>query len=190
MALILILGGARSGKSTYAEQLAARYPRVTYLATGQAYDEEMAARIARHQAERPAGWRTVECPHDPAAAIRAHADETDCFLLDCLTLLVSNLLIAHGDEAEKAVRRATDALLAAYGEAGADLLLVSNEVGLGLVPDNPLGRAYRDLLGRTNQRLAAAADTVWYLVAGIPLDVKKLAGSVPPGDNHPKGTRC
>jgi len=175
--LTLILGGARSGKSTFAERLAAtRDGRVTYLATAQAHDDEMVARIAKHRADRPPHWRTVECPLDPAAALRAHAAETDCFLLDCLTLLVSNLLLADLESCEQTVQRALDALLTAYREAETDLILVSNEVGLGLVPEYPLGRTYRDLLGRANQHLAAQADAVYYLVAGLPLNVKALAG--------------
>ena len=176
--LILVLGGARSGKSTFAQRWAAAHGgRVTYLATAQALDEEMAARIANHRAERPAQWGTLECPFDPAAAIRAAAGETDCFLLDCLTLLVSNLLLADPPSAAETVRCAMDGLLAAAREADADLIIVSNEVGLGLVPEYPLGRQYRDLLGCVNQRLAAQANAVYYLVAGIPLDVKQLACS-------------
>lgn len=173
--IILVLGGARSGKSTYAEGLAeAHGGQVTYLATAQAFDDEMTARIAKHRADRPAHWRTAECPLDPAAAMRAHAD-TDCFLLDCLTLLVSNLLLADEETAEAHVQSALDALLAATAETGADLILVSNEVGLGLVPEYPLGRRYRDLLGNVNRRVAAVADHVYYLVAGLPLDAKALA---------------
>ncbi|MHB9022698.1 MAG: bifunctional adenosylcobinamide kinase/adenosylcobinamide-phosphate guanylyltransferase [Armatimonadota bacterium] len=169
--LTLILGGARSGKSTFAERLAAEYARVTYLATAQAFDEEMTARIAKHRADRPANWTTAECPHDVAAAIRTQV-ETDCFLLDCLTLYVSNLLLAHEDDAEIHVPRAIDELLAAHRETSAALIIVANEVGLGLVPDNPLGRRYRDLLGRANQQIAAVADYVNFLVAGLPMTVK------------------
>ncbi len=174
--LILILGGARSGKSTFGERLAATLgERITYLATAEASDDEMQARIARHRAERPAQWTTRECPFDPAAALRAAAPETDCFLLDCLTLLVSNLLLADPASAEETVHCAMDALLTAYRETEAALIIVSNEVGLGLVPEYPLGRQYRDLLGKVNQRLAREADAVYYLVAGFPLDIKKLA---------------
>jgi len=176
--LILILGGARSGKSTFAERLAAgRGERITYLATSTACDEEMAERIARHRAERSSAWRTVECPLDPASALRAHAADTDCFLLDCATLLVSNLLLAEDSAGEETVRRALDALLAAYREAAIDLIIVSNEVGLGLVPEYPLGRLYRDALGRFNQQVTAVADKVYFLVAGLPLDIKSLACS-------------
>jgi adenosylcobinamide kinase/adenosylcobinamide-phosphate guanylyltransferase len=185
--LILILGGARSGKSTFAERLAAgRGERITYLATGTACDEEMAERIARHRAERSPAWRTVECPLGPAAALRAHAPDTDCFLLDCATLLVSNLLVAEDSKGEEDVRRALDALLAEYREAGTDLIIVSNEVGLGLVPEYPLGRLYRDVLGRFNQQVATAADAVYFLVAGLPLELKSLACA--PGELNHRGT--
>jgi len=176
--LILVLGGARSGKSTFAEQYAAtRGERITYLATAQAFDDEMTARIAKHRADRPAHWRTVECPLDPAAALHTHTGETDCFLLDCMTLLISNLLLADEATAEARSRQTVDDLLTAHRASGADLIIVSNEVGLGLVPEYPLGRAYRDLLGKINQRLAAQADAVYYLIAGLPLDVKSLACS-------------
>jgi len=176
--LILILGGARSGKSTFAERLAAQHgTRITYLATATPDDDEMAERIAKHQAERSLAWRTVECPLDPATAIRAHAHDTDCFLLDCATLLVSNLLLSGDTPGEETVHRALDALLTAYREAGTDLLIVSNEVGLGLVPEYPLGRLYRDVLGRFNQQVAAVADAVYFLVAGLPLELKSLACS-------------
>jgi adenosylcobinamide kinase/adenosylcobinamide-phosphate guanylyltransferase len=174
--MTLILGGARSGKSTYGEQLATAHGgRITYLATCQPYDDEMVARIAKHRAERPDTWRTVECPYDPAAAIRAHAADSDCFLLDCLTLLVSNLVIMEEATAEERVQAAIDDLVRACGETNTPLIMVSNEVGLGLVPEYPLGRLYRDILGRANQRLAAVADPVWFLIAGLPINVKALA---------------
>ena len=171
---ILILGGARSGKSTYAEMLAAQFPQVTYLATAQGFDEEMRARIAQHQAQRPAHWRTVECPLHPASALR-DAGKSDLFLLDCLTLLVSNLLLAHEEDAEQVVDGEIDALLVAYQNSGASLICVSNELGLGVVPDNALARRYRDLLGRVNQRLAARADVVYFMVAGMAIDLKACA---------------
>ncbi len=173
--LILILGGARSGKSSLAERLAGARGRVTYLATATAGDAEMAERIARHRDERRPDWRTVECPTDPAAALTAWAAETDCFLLDCVTLWVSNLLCDEASDGEARVQRALDALLSAYARAGTDLLLVSNEVGLGLVPEYPLGRLYRDVLGRANQRLAAHADKVYGVIAGLPVEFKSLA---------------
>lgn len=173
--LILILGGARSGKSTFADRLAATFSRVTYLATAQAFDEEMCERIAKHQADRPAHWRTVECPFDPGAAIRDLAEETDCYLLDCLTLLTSNLLLRDEQVTDDAILMHIDALLAAALSVQATVVMVSNEVGLSLVPDNALGRRYRDLLGKINQCVAARADAVYYLIAGLPLEIKALA---------------
>lgn len=174
--LTLILGGARSGKSTYAEKMAADGgQRVTYLATAQAFDEEMAARIAKHQSERPANWRTVECPFDVADAIRDVADDTDCYLLDCMTLYVSNIILADENTADDSVKKVVEDIITAYQASGKDLIIVSNEVGLGLVPEYPLGRIYRDCLGRANQRLAAAADKVLFLIAGLAVDIKALA---------------
>ena len=180
-ALIFILGGARSGKSSYAEQLAAqRGTHVTYVATAQAWDEEMAVRIANHKAQRPAHWRTVEAPQQvgPAlAAAEAAGGECEVVLVDCLTLLASNVILALPEPvevsaAEDALRTEVDALLAAYTESRATWIIVSNEVGLGIVPSYPLGRVYRDALGRANQQLAAAADEVLFMVAGLPMRVK------------------
>jgi len=175
--LTLVLGGARSGKSTYAEQLAhASGQPVTYVATAQAWDEEMAARIVAHQAQRPADWTTVEAPLAVGQAIAA-ADPTPVVLIDCLTLLANNVLGALLDAedlvaAEAALRAEVDGLLAVYAEHPGVWIVVSNEVGLGIVPAYPLGRVYRDVLGRANQRLAAAADEVVFMVAGLPLKVK------------------
>lgn len=177
--LILILGGARSGKSSYAEKLAAELggPDVLYIATAQAFDDEMRARIAAHRAARPAGWRTLEAPSLAAAPLAEAVGDAAVVLVDCITLLTSNAILALGDEpapaaAEGAVNREVDALLAAHGAGAATWIVVSNEVGLGLVPPYPLGRIYRDVLGRANQRLAAAADRALFMVAGLPLAVK------------------
>ncbi len=177
--LILILGGARSGKSTHAEKLALELagPDVLYIATAQAFDDEMRARIAAHRAARPAGWRTLEAPSLIAAAPAEAIGPARVVLLDCLTLLASNAVLALGEEptahaAEAAVDAEVSALLAAYRAGSATWIVVSNEVGLGLVPPYPLGRAYRDALGRANQRLAAVADRVLFMMAGLPLTVK------------------
>lgn len=177
--LILVLGGARSGKSSYAERLAVELggPHVLYVATAQAFDDEMRARIAAHRAARPAGWRTLEAPRLAAARLAEAVEDATVVLLDCITLLTSNALLALGDEppaaaAEETVNREVSALLAACRASAATWLVVSNEVGLGLVPPYPLGRVYRDVLGRANQRLAAAADQVLFMVAGLPLTVK------------------
>lgn len=178
--LILILGGARSGKSAYAERLAReRGGTVLFVATATAGDAEMARRIADHRAARPATWRTLEEPVAVADRLTAGAAE-DIVLLDCLTLLVSNILLAHEADGEAAVARRVEeevaALLRRYEEGAAAWLVVSNEVGMGLVPPYPLGRLYRDLLGRANQQLAARADRVYLMVAGLPVDLKRLTG--------------
>jgi adenosylcobinamide kinase/adenosylcobinamide-phosphate guanylyltransferase len=164
--LTLVLGGARSGKSRHAEGLLTSLaPPWIYVATAEALDEEMAARIAEHRARRDQGWRTVEAPHDLAAAI-VSADGAPV-LVDCLTLWVTNLMLAHRDiEAE--IVRLEDAL----GRARGPLVLVANEVGLGIVPDNALARRFRDAAGRLNQRIAARANRVVMMVAGLPLEVK------------------
>ncbi|HEX2987176.1 MAG TPA: bifunctional adenosylcobinamide kinase/adenosylcobinamide-phosphate guanylyltransferase [Chloroflexota bacterium] len=190
--MVLILGGARSGKSSLAERMAEQAgPKVTFLATAQALDEEMRQRIAAHKASRPREWRTVEEPLELAAAVESAVKESDTVLVDCLTVWVSNHLCRMEAvestpewhrELEMLGQRLRDqasriATAAACG--GATLLLVSNEVGLGLVPDNPLGRAYRDLLGAINRQMAAEAEQVLLLVAGIPLDVKRLALEMP-----------
>ena len=183
--LTLILGGARSGKSRYAEQLAAELggEAVLYIATAQPFDDEMKARIAQHQAERPDGWSTLEAPQQVGAAITTHfASQTaseNVVLLDCLTVLTSNLLLGFDDPfdaaVEQAVNREIDALIQAIQTTGATFIVVSNEVGLGLVPPYPSGRAYRDLLGRANQQLAQLAGRVLFMVAGLPMVVKEPA---------------
>jgi adenosylcobinamide kinase/adenosylcobinamide-phosphate guanylyltransferase len=200
-----VTGGARSGKSTFAERLAAQLAEplgghVTYLATSETNDVEMAARVAAHRAVRPAAWTTVECPLEVPAAVREHAG-APVFLLDCVTFWVTNLLFAGGafggsappdegfnydkdllpaDEERAAAARVSAGvadLLAALDETGSTLIAVSNEVGLGVVPEYPLARLYRDQLGWANQRLADAADRLYFLVAGFPLDVTALAAS-------------
>jgi adenosylcobinamide kinase / adenosylcobinamide-phosphate guanylyltransferase len=178
--LIFILGGARSGKSAYAQQLAQDLGDrgVTYVATAEAGDDEMRARITTHRAERPGGWRTVEAPRLAGLDLAAAAAGARVVLLDCVTLLVSNAVIAAGDDAdsaaaEAAASREVDALLAAYSAGDCAWIVISNEVGMGLVPPYPLGRVYRDALGRANQRIAAAADRVLLLVAGLPWELKK-----------------
>lgn len=176
--LTLILGGARSGKSTYAEKLAARNGgSVAYIATAQALDDEMQARIAIHRQKRPDSWQTQEIPSGVGRALLDAPPTADVVLLDCMTLLVANrLLEAAPDEnqpdeqgATAAIRSEIDDLLAVIQNSSAEWIVVSNEVGLGLVPPYPLGRIYRDLLGWANQRLARSADRVVFMIAGMPM---------------------
>ncbi|WP_375380600.1 bifunctional adenosylcobinamide kinase/adenosylcobinamide-phosphate guanylyltransferase [uncultured Sphingomonas sp.] len=165
----LFLGGARSGKSRLAQAAAEALPgSLTYLATAEAGDDEMADRIARHRADRGERWRTVECPIDlPRAIGDAIGDADGVVLVDCLTLWLSNLMLGGHD-----IEAAGAALIAAMADARGPLLLVSNEVGLGLVPETPLGRAFRDAAGRLNQAVAAAATRVVFVAAGLPLTLK------------------
>lgn len=187
--IILILGGARSGKSDYAQTLAGRLgQRVLYLATATIQDEEMANRVAHHRASRPSHWATLEAPQEVSAALRPVVADYDVVLLDCLTLLASNVLLAdeaHPQRAEQALLADLEALCGLCRQAGTTLLVVSNEVGMGVVPAYPLGRIYRDLLGRANQFVARRADRVLLLVAGIPVDVKALARTLPPPFGEP-----
>lgn len=176
MSITLILGGARSGKSRFAQELAAKQGRkVLFVATGEPLDEEMRARIDTHKKSRPAGWRTLEAPTNIARALRSKIGDADVVIIDCITLLVSNLM---GDENtdvgtwEKKVSAEIKSLIALLKNSKANFIIVSNEVGLGLVPTTPIGRAYRDILGIANQMLARNADEVYLMVAGIPLALK------------------
>jgi len=165
--LTLVLGGARAGKSRYAESLITALPAPwLYLATAEARDAEMAERIAAHKAQRAAGWRTVEAPRDLASALAAAPPEA-AILVDCLTLWLSNLM-----EAEADIDAETGRIEAALDGRTQPVVLVANEVGYGIVPDNALARRFRDLQGRLNQRIAARADRVVLVVAGLPLFVK------------------
>jgi len=161
-----VLGGARSGKSRYAEGLVAKLPPPwIYLATAEAGDAEMAERIAAHRARRGAQWRTIEAPRDLAAALKSA--QTTPVLVDCLTLWLSNLILAEAD-----IDAETLLLEQALAAASAPVVLVANDVGSGIVPDHALGRRFRDLQGLLNQRIAARADRVVLMVAGIPLAIK------------------
>ncbi|GJD80857.1 bifunctional adenosylcobinamide kinase/adenosylcobinamide-phosphate guanylyltransferase [Methylobacterium gregans] len=163
--MTLVLGGARSGKSAYAEALIEAHPAPwLYLATAQAWDDEMRERIALHRARRSGGWITRDVPMDLPAAV---AEANGPVLVDCLTLWLTNLILAEAD-----VAAAGAALLAACAAAPGPVVLVGNEVGLGIVPDNALARRFRDEAGRLHQRLAAEADRVVFMVAGLPMTVK------------------
>jgi adenosyl cobinamide kinase/adenosyl cobinamide phosphate guanylyltransferase len=167
--LALVLGGARSGKSRFAEGLLARHaPPWLYVATAEAGDAEMVTRIAAHKARRGTDWMTVEAPRDLAGVLAEHGDRPA--LVDCLTLWLSNLMLA-----DAAVDAEIARLEQALEQARAPVVLVANEVGSGIVPDNALARRFRDLQGQLNQRLAARADRVILMVAGLPLFVKGAA---------------
>ncbi|SFJ61848.1 adenosylcobinamide kinase /adenosylcobinamide-phosphate guanylyltransferase [Sphingomonas sp. NFR04] len=168
MTSLFVLGGARSGKSRYAQTRAESLPgELLYLATAQAFDAEMEERIAHHQADRGPRWSTLDVPLDLPAAILANAAIERVLLVDCLTLWTSNLMFAERDlDAE------TEALASAVTQAAGPVVLVANEVGLGIVPDNALARRFRDAAGRINQAIAAAADEVQFIAAGLPLRMK------------------
>ncbi len=186
--LVLILGGARSGKSTFAERLASSSGRsVAFIATATASDEDMRQRIARHRASRPQDWHTLEEPLDLIATVKHASNLADVMLLDCITLWLANWLGQRGDinlehdaslsdTYTNGVLKDIEELLAAIDALASNktLIVVSNEVGLGIVPAYPLGRVYRDMLGRVNQRLAGAADRVYLMVAGLGIDIKRL----------------
>ncbi len=184
--LTLILGGARSGKSDLALRLAAASGRdVLFVVTMEPGDDELRLRVEQHRAERPAAWRTVEAPRDVASALATHARPGDFVVVDCMTLWVSNLLLDRlGDGAGASAESTADAI----GEAAAlardlagwsaafdgDVAVVSNEVGMGVVPAYPLGRAFRDALGAANAAAAARADRVYLVAAGLALELKSL----------------
>ena len=176
--LILLLGGARSGKSRYAEDWAREHgERVLFVATAEAIDADMRQRIAEHRAGRPGHWHTLEAARDAASKIAACPFEHDTLLLDCLTLLTSQVLLSLPEtvtqaKANAAILSEVAALLEVYARADATWLVVSNEVGMGVVPATRLGLRYRDMLGRANQRVAETADEVLLLVAGIPWRLK------------------
>jgi len=168
--MTLILGGARSGKSTYALNLAKKYKKVAFIATCQGLDKEMRERIRLHKESRPKHWETFEEPKDLAKLLGKINNSFDCILIDCLTLLISNLVLAG--ENQKAVIKNIEDLLFVLREKKARIILVSNEVGLGLVPQNKLGRDFRDIVGRANQLVANKADEVFFTVSGILLKIK------------------
>lgn len=186
--LVLITGGVRSGKSSFAEKLAEESgKKMTYLATARVEDEEMQERVALHQGRRPEGVRTVEEPLEPHLVLEQEKDSDSIILMDCLTLLITNRMLkdidSHGavregedifadekiiDAAVERTYQYIKKLSAAAVDCPADVLVVTNEVGMGVVPNYPVARAFRDLSGRANQVIAAAADQVWFVVCGIP----------------------
>ena len=183
--LIFVLGGARSGKSACAERLAALRQaqgggRVLYVATAEAHDADMERRIAKHRQLRPPEWDTLEEPVKLPDVLPHALDGYGTCLLDCLTLWVSNLLLSMegNPNAEREILAAAHRLMEAYEQSPATWIVVSNEVGLGVVPPYPLGVQYRDALGRVNQAVAARADKVYLMAAGLALEMKSL-GALP-----------
>jgi adenosylcobinamide kinase/adenosylcobinamide-phosphate guanylyltransferase len=176
MSMTFILGGARSGKSRFAQEIAARLKkRVLFVATCEPLDEEMSSRIKAHQMSRPHNWKTLETPADVAKAMKEKIGDAEVVIIDCMTLLVSNLMGTEEPDSETLEKKVTDELenlIAFVSTSKAHFIIVSNEVGLGLVPPYPAGRVYRDALGMANQMLASNADEVYFMVAGIPIPLK------------------
>lgn len=183
--LTLVLGGVRAGKSTYAQQLAAKGVLVLFVATAEAGDADMQARIEAHRESRPSDWDTLEEPVDLVGALGSMLHQYDTVLLDCLTLWVSNLLLREQDAelARQDILAETQRLLDLYRSGNASWVVVSNEVGLGVVPTTKLGRVFADELGRVNQLVAAEADDVYFMAAGLPLKLKSTnqRGDTPAG---------
>ena len=172
--ITLIVGGVRSGKSRYAQALAKEAENVVFLATAEAADDEMRAKIARHRRERPETWKTVEVPIDLDAAITQYGRECELLIVDCLTTFTANVLAADGDNHDQVLAR-VERICTALKQTGASVVLVSNEVGSGIVPAYPSGRQFRDLLGEINQRVAELADRVVFMVAGCSMVIKGTA---------------
>ena len=176
--LIFITGGARSGKSSFAEKIAAKISKeVAYIATGQPLDDEMKIRIKKHKDRRPTNWETYEKPIEVTELVSRLGLEKEVILIDCLTLLVSNLLLRKEDKVgdskrEEEILLEIKKLAEISYKVSAQVIIVSNEVGMGLVPETSLGRFYRDILGRANSIIADKADEVFMMVSGIPLKIK------------------
>ncbi len=168
--IIFILGGARSGKSSFALELAKKHKRVAFIATCQALDCEMAKRIKLHKKSRPRHWDTLEEPKDIEAILNKISDKYDCIIIDCLTLLISNLILSG--LTKKSIEEKINKLMFALKKINCRVIVVSNEVGLGIVPDNKLARDFRDISGRINQVVAKEADRVIFMVSGLPVKIK------------------
>lgn len=184
--VVLITGGARSGKSSYAESLCKKSENeVVYIATAEILDQEMSDRVRKHREQRPKNWRTVECWNFISPSLPQILEHSKTILLDCLTMLVSNLMFLepvldyeHADmerinEREVLILQEIDRVLEMVKTSTSTLIVVTNELGMGIVPENRLSRIYRDIVGRINQRVAGSADDVYFLVSGIPVPIKK-----------------
>jgi adenosylcobinamide kinase / adenosylcobinamide-phosphate guanylyltransferase len=174
--ITFILGGARSGKSFYALSLAKRYKKVAFIATCQGKDKEMRERIKLHKETRPKHWETFEEPREMGLLLKKIVNGFDCIVIDCLTLLVSNLLLAGGNQ--KTIEEKIKQMLVSLKNKKANVIIVSNEVGLGIVPEHKMARDFRDIAGRLNQLVACYADEVFFIVAGLPLNIKTQKGRI------------
>lgn len=179
--ITLVLGGAQSGKSYYAQQLASQFERVTFIATGRRTDAEMRRKIDRHRRERPSSWRTVEAPLDLDKAIGSQSQNADVLLIDCLTVYIDNV-IGTREKRNSYTKDCIDEVCGAIRACEASVIVVSNEVGSGIVPEYRSGRVYRDFLGQMNQQIAQMANQVVLMVAGVPMTIKGSATSQPKGD--------
>ena len=168
--ITLVLGGARSGKSSYALDLAKKYKKVAFIATCLGLDKEMRERIKIHKESRPKYWETFEEPKDLAGLISKLNNGFDCILIDCLTLLVSNLILSGNSQQQ--ILKEVEKLMFILNKKKSRVILVSNEVGLGIVPDNKLGRIFRDIAGKVNQLIAKEAREVYFTISGIPMKIK------------------
>lgn len=178
----LVIGGCRSGKSAYAEQLVSRFPPpYLYVATARVQDREMTERVRAHRARRGPDWQTAEAPLELAALLRNRNDRSGPVLIDCITMWITNLLLEQGPEP---IRKKLAELCQALRQAERPIFLVSNEVGAGIVPENELARSFRDLAGSANQQIASACRAVTWTVAGIPVPIKPRSGALPPGRSY------
>jgi adenosylcobinamide kinase/adenosylcobinamide-phosphate guanylyltransferase len=188
--IVLVTGGARSGKSSFAEKYVAKYgKRIAYIATAQIFDEEMKFRVDLHQSRRPSEWQTYEAPFDAHKAILEAGEKHDMILFDCMTIYTSNLLFSLSDidDSKKnyeLIREKFSQLIEAAKSIKGTVVFVTNEVGCGIVPDNHLSREYRDLAGLANQLVAEVADKVYLVVSGIPVDIKKISEVLDSGENN------
>lgn len=169
--ITLILGGARSGKSQFALKLARQTAgSVVFIATATVSDKEMGKRIKLHRKNRPSHWRTIEEPKKLSFLVKRAPKKTDLIIIDCLTIFISNLLLEG--RSDYSIQNEVNSVLSTIRKSGFDSLIVSNEAGMGIVPDNPLARRFRDLAGRINQSIAAASDEAYFIVSGLPLKIK------------------
>lgn len=188
--IILVTGGARSGKSVFAEQYAiAQEKKLAYIATAQIYDQEMEHRVALHRQRRKDNWRTFEAPYDADQAIEEAGKQAQVILFDCLTLYTSNLLLnpttpSEPEEKYQYIMKEIDKLLTSAKNSEAVVLFVTNEVGMGIVPDNALARQYRDIAGMVNQKVAACANEVYLVISGLAVEIKKMAVHVNKEASH------